>query len=165
MHMPKNYTKLTPELQSELLNYFREGHKPATCARLAHIHPDTLARWLRDGKKRKTRVFSQFYDLVECSKAEFKREVHNNIKQICIDKKNPGVLLDMLARLFPDEYGAVSKQEISQTMTIKKPKDVAAEIKKAAEEYKEVFKREFETKSQEMTAQKETGQERSNGVV
>ncbi len=58
-------TKLTPELQLEIVRNLEHGAYQETAAAAAGVHADTFRLWLREGKKRPNSVYAKFLMAVD----------------------------------------------------------------------------------------------------
>ncbi|HEY7233879.1 MAG TPA: hypothetical protein VH539_06995 [Gemmatimonadaceae bacterium] len=96
-------SKLNADTKAKLLNAFRSPHTQDDAARLAGIHPATLARWLARGRKATHGEYRDFCEEVETAISEGKALLVGRVMQGTRTK--PELALKVLARRWPKEWG------------------------------------------------------------
>ena len=96
-------TKLTPEIQAEIVGYIADGNYREVAAQAAGLPRTTLYRWLSEGKKQAKGIYKEFMDAI--LKAEQDAEI-NAVKRIMeAGARDPDHLKWWLERKCPDRWG------------------------------------------------------------
>jgi hypothetical protein len=123
--------KLTPERQEIIVKLLRFCNYRITACRAAGITYETFLNWMKRGKKEKKGKYFEFFCAVE--KAEAEGEAHAVVE--IMQSRNPRVILDLLARKYPDRWGTQGRIEHSGqveliSMTIEERQQRIAELEK-----------------------------------
>lgn len=107
-------TKLTPELQDQILALVRDGNFVSTVAGLVGIHRDTLYGWLERGEAEKPSADDEAFVAfaIAYRKAEAEAEVASGIVARQPGEKGKGERWFM-ERRWPDRYGKRLRTEIT----------------------------------------------------
>lgn len=105
-------TKLTPEVQSNIVQALRAGNYQETAAKFAGISQQTYYTWLRRGAEEPDSIYAEFLEAVERAKAAAE------VRDIAlIDKAaNDGswqAAAWKLERKYPQRWGRITRTEIS----------------------------------------------------
>jgi len=103
-------TKLTPELQEEILRYISADNYFETSCWAVGITPQTGYNWLKRGERESSGIFREFYLAVK--RAEAKAEILN-VAYIKAGTDNWQSRAWILERKFPDRWGKKEKHELT----------------------------------------------------
>lgn len=127
-------TKLSPELEAQIVTLLRAGNYPETAAAAAGISRATFYNWLREGARAKRGVKRQFRDRVLRAIAESEALDLEVIRKASAEHWQAAAW--RLERRFPDRYGR------RVTATFKVPGDEPTpddDVKRALDEYADAF--------------------------
>ena len=80
--MANNSSKLTDEIHEILVNAFADGLPRVRAAKLANIHENTLANWLKKGSENKSGKFRKLYDAVQTARSTFWESKQSELEQV-----------------------------------------------------------------------------------
>ena len=109
-------TKLTPEVQTKIVQALTAGNYFETACQYAGIAKAIGYEWLargenRDPKRKKTQLYADFADAIRLA------EAHAEVRAVALIQKempdNARLALDFLARRHPERWGPKEKHEIT----------------------------------------------------
>lgn len=101
--MPKiAFTETTKRI---ILDSTLAGNTIAVAANAASISKRTLMNWLREGRSNPDSIYSEFSQQFDIAKATWEANIVNQIQSM----GNGKVLLDLLSRRNPSDWGATSR--------------------------------------------------------
>jgi hypothetical protein len=114
-------SKLNPQLQRALCNALALPTTIRSACEANGLSEKTYFEWLDRGEKGE-QPFSQFREAVARARGRAKIKI---VRSIC-DGKDERVKLELLARVFPAEYGRTEPREIVQQVAVVTPQPTAA---------------------------------------
>lgn len=104
-------TKLTPELQKQIIQYVKEGVSFHDACIALGIDESTFYKWKQRGLKSKSGIYFEFVKGIH--KAEHEAKVWRILTVAKGEKEDPRLALEMLARKYPKEFGRKDRHEIT----------------------------------------------------
>jgi hypothetical protein len=95
-------TKLTPELQAQLVSIIEAGNYRSVACKAVGLHPDTFRKWMQKSR----RPYIGFRRAVEAAEARGEVEVVGLIRQQVSQNYRAG--LELLARKYPQRWATKS---------------------------------------------------------
>lgn len=109
-------TKLTPEIQVELVKYIKAGNYYSDACEYVGIDYRTFRNWMKKGEEAKTGQFFQFFHAIKKAEAESKiRMVAQWQSAMKTDWK---AIATFMERRYPEEWGRKDKHEVKHEGTI-----------------------------------------------
>ena len=105
-------TKLTPQVQADIVEALEHGlHQESACARVG-IHRDTFYEWMRRGREETEGIYANFADAVEKARARPEAEALEAINVAWRDGTWQAAAW-FLERSHPHKYGRINRTEVS----------------------------------------------------
>lgn len=101
---PGRPSKLTPALTAAVVELLLRGNYRSDVARAAGIGFTTFRRWMRTGRQYPDGIYGRFRQAVESAESTFKTRAVGTVTSAGED--DPRLLLEYLARRYPQQFGA-----------------------------------------------------------
>lgn len=125
--MGRKPLSLTPEKAKKIINAIHAGVSPTIAAQAARVKPATLRLWLRRGRNLSLRdtppqdtteeVLLAFYHDYRAAEAECEANWATLMASQIIKSDNPSLIMQFLARRFPERWMHRSQVGMSQDAT------------------------------------------------
>jgi transposase len=128
-------SKLTPQLIKDAVKLLKGGSYVSTVCEFIGIDPSTWYRWMREGKKAKSGLKSQFYHAIKKADAEAEIRMVTDIQKIANENQTWQALAWMLERKYPERWGRREKfsADVSHTGKVSESHEYNVSIEQKVE--------------------------------
>ena len=109
-------SKLTPQLQAELVNLIAAGNYDATAASAVGISSSTFYRWLEQGERASSGRYREFWEAVTRARARAEVEAVSVLKTAA-QSGDWRAAVEWLARKHPDRWGRAKPRQDAEEDT------------------------------------------------
>lgn len=98
-------TKLTPQLETDILKYIRMGTPIKWACLAVGITESTFHKWIKRGEKEGKGKYFAFIQSANTAKAQMILRNVTFLQKAMQEQKNPSLILEYLARVAPEDFG------------------------------------------------------------